>query len=106
MRRDREVETVETKGESIWGTMGSDVLGIFTSSLFYLLLCHRSPYTLPLCLYRLYLSVSAHWTFLFSCSLVLIMSRGCSVRVDTTPAVNPATVSTKDEEEPSLLGME
>lgn len=37
------------------------------------------------------------------CNLVLIKSRGCSDRVDTIPAVNPATASTKDDEKPWLV---
>jgi len=35
------------------------------------------------------------------CSLVLTKSSGCRQSVDTIPAVNPATVSTKDADRPS-----
>jgi hypothetical protein len=34
------------------------------------------------------------------CNLVLIRSRGCNERVVAIPAVNPARVSTKDDEKP------
>lgn len=36
------------------------------------------------------------------CRRVLIRSKGCRVSVETTPAVSPATVSTKDVDDPFL----